>query len=182
MLALNFAVSMTAAENLAISRIPTMPSKSQALCSHSSVFACNQHAFLHSKEAFQKISRLFRTSFRSYFILGGDFKCCFCRNRPDDRASQYFQQGIPQRIIHLPNKELLRIFLVKIVPIGIHCRNDKLAHGFSVAAQNLVGSPGLWLVEIQAEFDIADVFSHCADDIPSGIRNPWQWRRCRHRR
>ena len=149
-------------------------SKSYRICSQFLPFACNFRKFLHSKEAFQEILSLFRTSFHSLLIPGRSFRCGFRRNSSDNGTPQQFLQGSSYRIIYLLNKEPLRLFLAQIVSVGVHSRNDKLAHGSSAAAQNLVGSPGLRLVEIQAELDIADVFSHCADDIPSGTRNPWR--------
>ncbi len=157
-------------------------SKSYRIFSQFLPFACNFGRFLQSEEAFQEISSLFRTSFHSLFIPGRSFRCGFHWNSSDNGTPQHFLQGYSQRIIDLLNKVPLRFFLVQVAPVGIHRRNDKLAHGSSAAAQNLVGSPGLRLVEIQAELDIADVFSHCADDIPSGIRIPLQWHKCHHRR
>ena len=157
-------------------------SRSYRICSQFLPFACNFRRFLQSEEAFQKIPGLFRTSFHSLLIPGRGFRYGFCWNRSDNSTPQHFLQGSSYRIIDLLNKVPLRFFLVQVTPIGIHSRNDILAHGSSTAAQNLVGSSGLRLVEIQAELDIANVFSHCADDIPSGIRNPWQWHRCHHRR
>ena len=157
-------------------------SKSYRICSQFLPFACTFRRFLQSEEAFQKIPSLFRTSFHSLLIPGRSFRCGFHWNSSDNGIPQCFLQRFSQRIINLLNKELFCFFLVQVAPIGIHRCNDKLAHGSSAAAQNLVGSPGLRLVEIQAELDIANVFSHCADDIPSGIRSPWQWRKCHHRR
>ena len=157
-------------------------SKSYRICSQFLPFACNFRRFLQSEEAFQEIPSLFRTSFHSLLIPGRSFWCGFCWNRSDDGTPQHFLQGSSYRIIYLLNKEPLRLFLAQIVSVGVYSRNDIQAHGMPAATQNLVGSPGLRLVEIQAELDIADVFSHCADDIPSGIRNPWQWHRCYHRR
>lgn len=157
-------------------------SKSYRICIYFLPFACNFRRFLQSEEAFQEISSLFRTSFHSLLIPGRSFRCGFHWNSSDNGILQCFLQRLSQRIIDLLNKVPLRFFLVQVAPIGIHRRNDKLAHGSSAAAQNLVGSPGLRLVEIQAELDIPNVFSHCADDIPSGTRSPWQWHRCHHRR
>ena len=149
-------------------------SKSYRICSRFLPFACNFQRFLQSEEAFQEIPSLFRTSFRNLLIPGRGFRCGFHWNSSDNGILQCFLQRLSQKIIDLLNKVPLRFFLVQVAPIGIHRRNDKLAHGLLAAAQNLVGSPGLRLVEIQAELDIADVFSLCADDIPSGTRSPWR--------
>lgn len=147
-------------------------SKSYRICSQFLPFACNFRRFLQSEEAFQKIIRFLRTSFQCLVAFDCTFRHRFCRSNSGNGTPQYFQQSYSQRIIDLLNKVPLCFFLVQVAPIGIYRRNNKLAHGSSAAAQNLVGSPGLRLVEIQAELDIANVFSHCADDIPSGIRNP----------
>ena len=157
-------------------------SKSYRICSQFLPFACTFRRFLQSEEAFQKIPSLFRTSFHSLLIPGRSFRCGFYRNSSGNGIPQCFLQRFSQRIIDLLNKVPLRFFLVQVAPVGIHRRSDKLAHGSSATAQNLVGSPGLRLVEIQAELDIPNVFNHCVDDIPSGTRSPWQWHRCRHRR
>ena len=156
-------------------------SKSYRICSQFLPFACTFRRFLQSEEAFQKIPSLFRTSFHSLLIPGRSFRCGFRWNSSDNGIPQHFLQGYSQRIIDLLNKVPLRFFLVQVAPVGIYRCNNKLAHGLPAVTQNLVGSPGLRLVEIQAELDIPNVFNHCADDIPSGIRNPWQWRKCRHR-
>lgn len=166
---------------MAFSSILRLMSKSYRICSRFFPFACNFRRFLQAEEAFQEISSLFRTSFHSLLIPGRSFRCGFHWNSSDNGILQCFLQRLSQRIIDLLNKVPLRFFLVQVAPIGIYRRNDKLAHGSSAAAQNLVGPPGLRLVEIQAELDIANAFSHCADDIPPGIRNPWQWRKCHHR-
>ena len=157
-------------------------SRSYRICSQFLPFACNFRRFLQSEEAFQKIPGLFRTSFHSLLIPGRGFRYGFCWNRSDNGTPQHFLQGSSYRIIYLLNKESLRLFLAQIVSVGVHSRNDILAHGLPAVTQNLVGSPGLRLVEIQTELDIPNIFSHCADDIPSGTRSPWQWRKCHHRR
>lgn len=157
-------------------------SKSYRICSQFLPFACNFRRFLQSEEAFQEISSLFRTSFHSLLIPGRSFRCGFHWNSSDNGIPQCFLQRFSQRIINQLNKELFCFFLVQVAPIGIHCRNNKLAHGSSAAAQNPVSPPGLRFIEIQAELDIPNIFSHCTDDIPSETRSPWQWHRCHHRR
>ena len=123
-------------------------SKSYRICSQFLSFACNFRRFLQSKEAFQEIPSLFRTSFHSLLIPRRNFRCGFYRNSSDNGTSQNFQQSIPQRIIYPLNKELFCFFIIQVVPVGIHCRNNKLAHGLPAVTQNLVGPPGLRLVEV----------------------------------
>ena len=147
-------------------------SKNYRICSQFLPFSCNFRRFLQSEEAFQEIPSLFRTSFHSPLIPGRSFRCGFRRNRSDNGTPQHFLQGSSYRIIYLLNKEPLRLFFAQIVSVGVHSRNDILAHGLPAVTQNLVGFPGLRLVEIQAELDIPNIFSHCADDIPSETRSP----------
>ena len=133
---------------MAFSSAFRLPSKSYRICSQFFLFACNFWKFLQSEEAFQKIIRFFRTSFQCLVAFDCAFRHRFCRSNSGNGTPQYFQQSYSQRIINLLNKELFCFFLVQVAPVGIHRCNDKLAHGSSAAAQNLVGPPGLRLVEV----------------------------------